>query len=106
MRRLFLIAALAGGLLSAAPVAAQTPAAPANRPPSPAPGTANGSGLFLGGIVGGGSVQNAGGLFGGELGVRVSDMVDIFGEGVWMQDVVTRRRLETANTVGAYLQSS
>jgi hypothetical protein len=107
MRRVFLTAALAGGLLSAVPVAAQSSAAPASRPPvTPPPSSANSAGLFVGGIAGAASVRNVGGLFGGELGVRLSDMLDVFGEGLWMQDVVTRRRLQSATTIGAYLQGS
>lgn len=106
MRRVFLSAALAGSFLCTVPAAAQTPAAPASRPTATTTSSTNGLGLFVGGTVGVASVQNVGGLVGGELGIRLSDKLDIFGEGVWMQDVVTRRRLDAANPVIAYLESS
>jgi opacity protein-like surface antigen len=108
MRRALLTAALAGGLLGAAPAAAQTPAASAAaaRRPATATSAVTGARLFIGGIAGGGSVENVGGLLGGELGVRLSNLLDLVGEGLWMEDVVTRRRLGIANTVGAALQTS
>ena len=85
--------------------AAQTPAAARPSTPAAAP-AASDRGVFVGATAGGASVQNVGGLFGGELGFRVTDQIDVFGEGLWMEDVVSRRRLAVATTIGAFLQTS
>jgi hypothetical protein len=91
------------GLASSA--GAQTPAGPPSRPPAAAAATKD-TGFFAGATAGAASVQNVGGLFGGEAGFGLSDNLDVFGEGLWMEDVVTRRRLGLANTIGTYLQTS
>lgn len=102
MKRLVLapIAALAliGGLAStaraqAAPASSAAPATPLNR-------------LSIGVFGGGAAVQNVGGLFGGEINFQVSDTIDVFGEGSWMSDVITRRRLDHVSAITSYLQSS
>lgn len=99
MRRLFLAAAFTGAVFCAAHAAAQTPAAT----PVPAPA---GLQWFVGGIGGAGSVQTVFGVVGAELGVALNDKIAVFGEGLWMGNVVTRRRLALADTVAAYLQTS
>ena len=100
MRRVLLGAVAAVALLCALPAAAQTPRAAA-------PAAANDARrLFIGAIGGVGAVQKVGGVLGGELGIKVTDTVDIFGEGVWMQDVVTRRRLDRAASLATYLERS
>jgi len=67
---------------------------------------AYGGGFFAGASVGAGAVQNVAGVFGGEVGFTVTDSLDVIGEGLWFQDVVTRRRIDNAATVAAYLQTS
>ena len=57
-------------------------------------------------MAGAGSVHKAAGLLGGQLGFRLSDRIDIVGEGVGLLDVVSRQRLDMANLVGTYLQAS
>jgi hypothetical protein len=99
--RVFPALVILSTLVVALPAAAQTRA-------SFAPTPANGSTgpLFIGGIGGAGAVQKVGGVVGGELGIRVTDQIDLYGEGVWMQDVATRRRLGLASEVASILQTS
>jgi len=102
MSRVFPALAIIGSLVVALPVAAQTST---NSSVIAATGGPPGR-LFIGGIGGAGAVQNVGGVLGGELGLRVSDHIDFFGEGVWLQDVATRRRLGLASEVASILQTS
>jgi hypothetical protein len=100
MTRTLLSVAVAALLAAAAPAAAQTlgaPLAPAN--------TGTGT-LSLGVMAGAGAVQNLGGLVGGELGYQVNDQVEVLGEVVWLQNVVTRRRLDVATQIATFLQTS
>jgi hypothetical protein len=75
------------------------------RPQAPIATTADGR-MFIGGIGGASAVQKIGGMVGGELGVQVTNTVGVFAEGVWLQNVVTRRRLDVAQTVAAFLHAS
>jgi hypothetical protein len=84
--------AIAAVLLWAAPAAAQAPPAPMR--------------WYIGGMAGGQAVQTLGGQVGGELGVRLNDRIEIFGEAAWLQNVITRRRIQTAQTVAAFLQQT
>ena len=92
-RPLVRLAALLAGLASAVPAAAQTVAAPESQ-------------WFLGGTGGAAAVQNIGGAYGGEIGARVTDRLNIFGELVGQTDVATRRRIGTAMAVASVLQAS
>jgi hypothetical protein len=80
------------------------PAAPAQPPMSS--NTAADSRLFLRGIGGAGAVQKAGGLAGGEINYRLTERLAVVGEGVWMQDLVSRRRLDTAARIATFLQTT
>jgi hypothetical protein len=91
-RRPYLWIAVAAVLLWAAPAAAQAPPDPTR--------------WYIGGMAGGQAVQTLGGQVGGELGVRLNDRVEIFGEAAWLQNVVTRRRIQTAQTVASFLQQT
>jgi hypothetical protein len=102
MNRLFPAVVFTGSLLIALPVAAQMPASGT----SVAAGGGTAGRLFVGGIGGAGAVQKVGGVVGGELGIHVTDQMDLFGEGIWMQDVATRRRLGLASEVASILQTS
>lgn len=99
MRPVLSAAAIVGALLGAVPAAAQSLLAP--KAPSSSAGR-----WFVGGMAGGGSVHSAAGLFGGQLGFRLTDRIDIFGEGVGMKNIVTRQRLGLARSVGTFLQTS
>jgi hypothetical protein len=77
----------------------------AARAQTPAPGQA-GPQLYVAGIGGTEAVHNTGALAGGEIGVAMNDRIEVFGEGLWMQDVVTQQRLSHADTVAAYLQTT
>jgi opacity protein-like surface antigen len=68
--------------------------------------TASRSRFTIGAIGGVAAVEKAGGLAGAELGLPLTRTFDVFAEGVWMEDVATRRRLGMADTVTAFLQSS
>jgi len=102
MNKCFPAVVFTGTLLLAVPVAAQTsvPGAQVTA------GGATSGHLFIGAGGGAGDVQKVGGVYGGELGIHVTDHVDVFGEGVWMQDVATRWRLGLASTVGSILATS
>lgn len=78
--------------------------AAAQAAPSAAP--ASGSGVMIGVVAGASSVQNVGGLAGAEIGYRVNDRVQIFGEGVWMQDLVSRARESAITGFASYLSST
>src|SRR6476659_6909107 len=62
--------------------------------------------LSIGAIAGTGAVEKAGTLAGAELGLPISGAIEVFGEGVWIENVVTRRRLSGADTLIGFLQSS
>ena len=55
---------------------------------------------------GAGASQKVDGLAGGEIGVRLSDRFDVFGEGFWIANAVTRHRLDLAHTIGSFLRGS
>jgi hypothetical protein len=93
MRLAVRLAALVAGLASAVPAAAQTVATPESQ-------------WFLGGTGGAAAVQNVGAAYGGEIGARVTDRLNIFGEVVGQSDVATRRRIGLAMDVAAVLQTS
>jgi hypothetical protein len=61
---------------------------------------------YVGGNTGVAVVERAGAVVGGEVGFRVWKNLDLVGEITWMQDVVTRRTLDRANTIAASLQTS
>jgi hypothetical protein len=93
-RVLVIAVALAAGSI-ARPAGAQTPGA------ASLPGR-----MFVGAFGGAAAVQNVAGTFGGELGVSVTDLVDVFGEGAWMADVVSRREVNDAETIATFLHNS
>jgi hypothetical protein len=103
MRRLVLAPIAALLVMVCLPAAARAQAAQASMPP-PMPST--GMGFSIGVFGGGAAVQKVGGLFGGEVNFAASDTVEIFGEGAWMQDVITRRRLDHVGAITSYLQTS
>jgi len=82
-------ATMAAIVMTAASAAAQAPAA--------------GQKWFISAEAGVEAVQNVGGLGGVQLGRRLSSRLDVFGEAVYLQDIVTRRRNESANSVASYL---
>lgn len=98
MGRIVSAAALAGALLSAVPAAAQAPAA-LTRGPS------NGR-LFIGGSAGVGGAGKTSALAGGEFAFHLTDRIDVFGEGLGLQDLVTRPRRALATAVGTALAAS
>src|SRR5262245_35330521 len=100
MRRVFAAAVLTGALCSGRIAAAQTPAPTGSGPTA---GSMR-ERMFIGGIAGGGAVQKVGGLAGGELGFEVVKGLDVYGEGLWIQNVATRRRLDLADVISASLQ--
>jgi len=91
--RPFRLGAFVVGLACAVPAAAQTVAAPESQ-------------WFLGGTGGVAAVQNVGGAFGGEIGTRVTDRLNVFGEVLDATDVATRRRIGTAMSVATALQAA
>jgi hypothetical protein len=89
----------AAAVCLAAPAAAQTPEAAEETVATPR--------RFAIAATGGASaVQKIGGAAGGELSVRLTDRFTVFGEGLWMRNVVTRRRLDLARTVAEFLQNT
>lgn len=99
MQRLLSTVLIVACLASARSAAAQSPAVSnATRPTD--------TSWFLGVTAGAGSVHKAAGLVGGQLGFRLSDRIEIFGEGLGLQNVVNTERLDLANRVGTYLQAS
>jgi hypothetical protein len=51
-------------------------------------------------------VEHIGGLGGAQLGIRLSSRLDLFGEAVYLQDIVSRRQLGAADAIAAYLTES
>ena len=92
MKHVFVAVMIGGAVLAARPACGQS-VAPAGK-------------LSIGGAAGVGAVQNVGPTAAGTLTVRLTDRIEAIGEGVWMKDVAPRRRIETAETVAAYLQTS
>lgn len=104
--------------LFAAAVAAVTligSAAQAQVPtPTPAPSGASrqpagppaATGLFLAVEGGMQAVQNIGAMAGVQLGAHLSPRLSVFAETTYLQDVVTRRRNETAAKVASFLAAS
>lgn len=86
-------------LVAAVPSVAWAQTAPAAAPVA-------GTGPLAGVVVGVASVQNVGGLAGGEIGYRVNDRVQIFAEGLWMQDLVSRARESAITGFASYLTST
>jgi hypothetical protein len=82
----------------AAPAAAQTAASGTSAAPS--------GRLFLGAGAGVAAVQNVGGVVDGQIGYKLTSRADVIGEVSWMQDIVTRRRLNVASDVSSFLQAS
>lgn len=93
-----LVAAIGVFLTAAVPAAAQTAPAPAM--------TSSGGGLQVSVLGGLSSVQNVGGLFGGEIGYRINKQFMIEGEGVWMQDTVRRANLDGIAGLATYLTTA
>jgi hypothetical protein len=89
LKNVFTAGLLAALVISAAPAAAQTSAAD--------------TGWLISAEGGVEAVQNVGGLGGVQVGRRLSSRLDVFGEAVYLQDVVTRRRNESADTLAAFL---
>ena len=85
----FVASLLAATLISAAPASAQ--------------GTSQETGTLILVEAGAQAVQNVGGMGGVQIGRRLSPKLDVFVEGVYLQDVVTRRRADSATTLAAYL---
>jgi hypothetical protein len=92
-------------LLVALTFSTALPARAQTAPPAPALVTNRGN-VSIGGVVGIAAVQNVGGLVGGRIGYQVSPKFEIIGDATWMQDTVTRRRLDTATQVAGYLQNT
>jgi hypothetical protein len=61
---------------------------------------------YIGANTGVAVVEKTGGIVGGEAGFRVWKNLDLVGEVVWMQNVVTRAQLDKANTIANYLSTS
>jgi hypothetical protein len=91
-------------LAMAVPAAAQTPAAP--KPTAPTMSASADSGFHIAVLGGLAAVQNVGGLVGAEAGYKVNRNVEIDAEGFWMQDAVSRARLDAATGLATYLTSS
>ncbi|HKW03145.1 MAG TPA: hypothetical protein VJN96_25190 [Vicinamibacterales bacterium] len=61
---------------------------------------------YIGANTGVAVVEKTGGIVGGEGGFRVWKNLDLVGEVVWMQNVVTRAQLDKATTIANYLSTS
>jgi hypothetical protein len=62
--------------------------------------------LEFSGVAGAAAVKNVGGTYGGELSLPWTDRITLFGEGMWMEDVVTRHRADVAAPITSALQAS
>jgi hypothetical protein len=88
-----------GGVLSAVCLSASASAQTARLPPPL-------DRVYVGAGTGVAAVQNAGGLAEGFVGWRQSARLDLTAQAMWLQDLVTRRRLDLADGLAAYLQQS
>ena len=52
------------------------------------------------------AVENVGGLGGAQLALHITPRLAIVGEAVYLQDVVTRRRIESASNIATYLSQT
>lgn len=80
-------------------LAVAVPAAAQTAPAASAPASKIEIGI-LGGLS---SVQNVGGLAGGQVAFKITPTIHFVAEGVWMQDVVTRAQLNAAAGFATYL---
>ena len=101
--RVFAVAIGVFMLATAMPAAAQAPAAP--KAPAPAP-MQTGTGLQLGVLGGLSAVQNVGPMAGIQASYAVNDRIQIEAEGLWMKDVVTRARLNSATSLANAMTTS
>jgi hypothetical protein len=99
MKRSFACVAAVAMMVWALPASAQTAAAPTPSGPSV-------NLWYIGAFAGASSVENVGALAGAEVGIRATKNLDVFVEGGWMQDVVTRRRLQSTDPLVSYLQTT
>lgn len=107
MKRLLCPAIAAAAVLAGAPAAGQTPA----RPQAPASATAVATAaepgrLSIGVAADAVAVQKVTGGASGQIGFHLANHLDVFGEGGWLQNVATRRRLDMAALVASALQTS
>lgn len=100
MRRAFAAGAIVVTALWAMPAAAQ------NAPAGPAPVEPTLNSWYLGANTGTAVVENFGGVFSAEGGLRVWKQLDIVGEIVWVQNSVTRRELDKVGTLAKSLSDS
>ena len=90
-----------GAVIGVFMLAAAVPAAAQSVPAGSAPASKIEIGV-LGGLS---SVQNVGGLAGGQIAFRATPIVHLVAEGMWMQDAVTRAQLSAATGFGAYFSA-
>ena len=102
MRRVVVAAILSGAVCISGIASAQTPA---GQMPAAQAGPLGGR-MSIGGVAGGGAVQKIGGLAGGEFSVEVARGLDVYGEGLWIQNVASRRRIDLAQVISNSLQAS
>jgi hypothetical protein len=95
-----------GALTLALTLTAALPARAQTLPPSPPAPVSSTGNISIGAVAGIAAVQNVGGLAGGRLGYQVSPKLQFIGDATWLQDTVTRRRLDSASSVAGYLQSA
>ena len=104
MRASRVFVAVLGVFLGAvAPAAAQTAPAAASTTPA---ATVSTSGFQISVFAGLSSVQNVGGLAGGQAGYRINKQFMIEAEGAWMQDTVRRANLDAIAGLATYLTSA
>jgi len=82
----------------------QTPT-PTQTPASQAPASNVVNAWYIGANTGATVVESAGGLFGLEGGLRVWKNLDVVGELSWMQDIATRRQLDSIASVAGFINS-
>jgi len=91
---------LLGAIVSVTAILWTSPAA------AQAPGNVDGRRVTLGGVIGAGAVQEVGVQAGGTLGIRLTQTLELVGEGIWTANTATRRRINLASNVGTYLQTT
>ena len=101
MRRVFVAVMIGGVLLAARAASAQF--VPQFVPQAP---KAADHGISIAGQGGVAAVQNVGPSAAGMLTFRLNTFVEAIGEGVWIKDSASRRRIEAAKTIATYLQTS